>query len=240
MRLFWEEQQRYLRTSDDRQIRYHPAIIKYCLSIHAKSSSAYEKLRLSKDGSGILQLPSQRTLRKYRNYITPQQGFNPQIVKDLAERTKDFSDSERYVGILVDEMKVQEDLVFDKNSGNLIGFIDFGDEIMNETLLFKEADKLATHVMVFMVKSIKNPLSFSFANFATDGAICSQIYGLFWKAVEILEISCNLKVIATVADGASTNRKFVKMHSNVRYLFKFLNRSLLGFAYFLTIGKTHA
>eukprot|EP00111_Clytia_hemisphaerica_P011761 TCONS_00034542-protein len=109
-------------------------------------------------------------------------------------------------------MKVQEDLVFDKNSGNLVGFVDFGDAVMNESMLLNDVDKLATHVMVFMVKSVKNPLSYSFANFATDGAVCSEIYGLFWKAVEILELSCNLKVVSTVSDGASTNRKFVKMH----------------------------
>ena len=226
MRLFWEEQQRYLRTQDNRQIRYHPAIIKYCLSIAAKSSSVYEQLRLdTKDGTGILQLPSQRTLRKYRNYITPQQGFNPQIIKDLEEKTRNFSDSERYVSILIDEMKVQEDLVFDKNSGKLIGFVDFGDEVLNESML-KSSDKLATHIMVFIVKSIKNPLSFSFANFATEGAVCSQIYGLFWKAVDILEISCHLKVVATVADGASTNRKFVKMNSNVceQYFYNVLEK----------------
>ena len=36
MKLFWEEQQKYLRTTIKSQIRYHPAIIKYCLSIAAK------------------------------------------------------------------------------------------------------------------------------------------------------------------------------------------------------------
>lgn len=66
--------------------------------------------------------------------------------------------------------------------------------------------------MVFMVKSVKNPLTFSFANFATDGASSTQIYLLFWKAVRILEVTCGLKVIACVADGAATNRKFIKIH----------------------------
>ena len=78
--------------------------------------------------------------------ITPHQGFNPDIVKDLTERTKNFSDSERYVSILIYEIKVQEDLVFDKNTGNLVGFIDFGDEIMNESMLINDVDKLATHM----------------------------------------------------------------------------------------------
>lgn len=76
MKLFWEEQQKYLHTKDKTQLRYHPAIIKFCLSIAAKSSAAYEQLRLNaNDGSGVLILPSQRTLRSYRNYIKPKQGM---------------------------------------------------------------------------------------------------------------------------------------------------------------------
>ena len=107
LKFFWEEQQKYLRTTIKSQIRYHPAIIKYCLSIAAKSSAAYEQLKLDeKDGSGILLLPSQRTLRKYRNYITPQQGFNPDVINDLRDKTKSFSEPEQFVSIVVDEMKV--------------------------------------------------------------------------------------------------------------------------------------
>lgn len=108
-------------------------------------------------------------------------------------------------------MKIQEDLVWNKFTGELIGFVDLGNEQINESLI-DDREKLATHIMVFLAKSVKNPLSFSFANFATDGASSSQIFSLFWKAVSILEISCNLKVIATVADGASINRRFMQMN----------------------------
>ena len=142
-------------------------------------------------------------------------------MEDLAERTSKFSESERFVTILIDEMKIQEDLVWDKNTGQLIGFVDFGDDQINEALI-EDKEKLATHIMVFLVKSVKNPLSYSFANFATDGASSCQIFSLFWKCVGILEISCNLKVIATVADGASINRRFMQMNrvSTLIYLYK--------------------
>ena len=46
MKLSWQEQQKYLHTKHKSQIRYHPTIIKYCLSTAEKSSSAYEPLRL--------------------------------------------------------------------------------------------------------------------------------------------------------------------------------------------------
>ena len=36
---------------------------------------------------------------------------------------------------------------------------------------------------------------------------------IFWKAVSILEVCCNLWVCATVSDGASPNRKFYELHA---------------------------
>ena len=88
-------------------------IIKYCLNLAAKSSSTYSDLRYdSKSGSGILLLPSLRTLRDYKNYIKPTRGFNPAVIKELATKTSSFQPMERFVSIIFDEMKIQEDLVW--------------------------------------------------------------------------------------------------------------------------------
>ena len=100
----------------------------------------------------------------------------------MLKKTADLSGPERYVTILFDEMKIQEDLVWDKYSGELLGFVDLGDINVNYATL-KNVEKLATHVLVFLVKSIVNPLSFSFASFATTGILAHQIMPIFWKAV---------------------------------------------------------
>ena len=157
----------------------------------------------------MLVLPSQRTLRDYRHYITPQRGFSDGIVSELENTTRNFSRLEKFVVLSFDEMKIQDDLVWDKNIGELVGFLDLGDVDLNCATLPK-VDKLASYVMVFLIKSVMNPLAYTFA---TDGVTSSQIFPLFWKAVAILELTCKLKVIATVADGASQNRAFYKMHS---------------------------
>ena len=70
--------------------------------------------------------------------------------------------------------------------------------------------KNATHVLVFLVKSVVNPLSYSFATFATDGTTAFQIMPIFWQSVKYLE-RINLKVIGATADGASQKRKFFRM-----------------------------
>ena len=66
MKLFWQEQ-RKLFTRSTTGVRYHPMIIRFCLSLAAKSPSCYEELC----NSGVLVLPSQRRLKDYRNAIKP-------------------------------------------------------------------------------------------------------------------------------------------------------------------------
>jgi hypothetical protein len=185
------------------------------LGLAAKSPAAYEALRLNdKNNSGFLILPSRRRLRDYKNYVKPKLGFNKNIITELKDKIKDFSAQEKFIVLVLDEMKIQENLVWDKHSGELIGYVDLGDPSVNFATL-QQADKLASHVLVFLIRSVVNPFKYSFANFATINITSVQLFPLFWKAVGILEISVGLKVVAVTCDGASSNRKFFKMHFNL-------------------------
>lgn len=215
MKFFWEEQQKYLSVNSRNGIRYHPAIIRYCLSLASKSPTVYDDLRYDdKTKSGFLMLPSRRRLRDYKNYIRPERGFNPGVLKELSKLVENFSDQERFVTILIDEMKVQEDLVWDKHTGDLIGYVDLGDKELNCATL-QNTESIASHILVFLARSVINPLKFAFANFATSNVTSLQLFPLFWKAVGILEDMCDLKVIAVTSDGASANRSFYRMHKKM-------------------------
>ena len=114
MKLFWQEQQKYITLSSPSCIRYHPMIITFCLNLAAKSSSAYKDFRYdNKTATGVLVLPNLRTLRDYKNYVRPTRGFNPDIVNEIAKKTASFSEIERYVTILFDKIKIHENLVWD-------------------------------------------------------------------------------------------------------------------------------
>ena len=63
-------------------------------------------------------------------------------------------------------MKIQENLVWDKRTGGLIRYVDLGDIDPNYATLPK-VNEVASHVMVFLVRSIVNPFKFSSANFAS-------------------------------------------------------------------------
>ena len=53
------------------------------------------------------------------------------------------------------------------------------------------------------------------AYFLTQTVVSYQLAPLFWRAVAILELDCNLHVIATSSDGMSANRKFYWLHKHV-------------------------
>ena len=158
-------------------------------------------------------MPSRRRLRDYKNYIRPQQGFNKDVINELKNKVSNFSNIERYIILLMDEMKVQENLGWDKHTGDLIGFVDLGDPRLNYATLQKH--EVASHILVFLVCCVINPLKFSLANFATSNAKAVQMISLFWKAVGICEENCNLKVVGVTSDGASSNRSMYRMHLNM-------------------------
>ena len=121
----------------------------------------------------------------------------------------------------------------------MIGFVDLG-EININYATFENVQKLAaTHVIVFLVKSVVNPLSYSFATFATDKMTTFQIMPIFWQAVKYLE-RINLKVIAATADRASQKRKCFTMHkylcgdsdADVIYCTKNIHTKEMRFIYF--------
>ena len=107
MKFFWEEQQKYLKSSST-GIRY-PMIIRYCLSFAAKSSEAYDEIRYDeKTSTGFLILPSRGRLRDYKSYIKPERGFNPNIMRELRHQIKEFLDQEKFVVSLMNEMKTRK------------------------------------------------------------------------------------------------------------------------------------
>ena len=145
MDFFWQQQKKLLASSNFGR-RYHPHLIRFCLSIHSKSPSVYRELA----SSGVLVLPSERVLRDYRNFFKPKPGFHEENITKLSEKTNQLFDVQRYVILSFDEMKIHSSLVFDKHSNELIGFVDLGDDDINVGT-FDSPTTMASHILAFMV-----------------------------------------------------------------------------------------
>lgn len=167
-------------------------------------------------------LPSQRTLRDYTYYFRTTTGFSTEGDKQLmaaAKIDKPTEEWERCVCIVMDEMYIKEDLVYNKHTGALVGFANLGDT--NEHLLrFQhmiegsqkcEEQTLAKTMFVLMIRGLFSKLQFPYAQFAFHSVTGDQLFDPFWEAVYRLE-RIGFKVLAATADGASTNRHLFKLH----------------------------
>ena len=87
MKLFWKEQKKYLSINPKAR-KYHPIIIRFCLSLAAKSPSAYGEPR----NLNILMLPSRGTLRDQKNALRNHAGFNRSVIDELIKITSPLKD----------------------------------------------------------------------------------------------------------------------------------------------------
>ena len=189
--LFSQQQKIAASKQNLKGMRWHPLMIKWCIFLRHQSQSAYETLRQS----GCVLLPSQRTLRDYTHHIKPSAGFSADVDTQLyhAAKLDSCEEREKYVILLLDEMHIKEDLVFDKHSGELIGFINLGD--INSHLLALEqsltsdssSPPLANSMMTFMVRGLFSHLQFPYAHFPCHNLTSDLLYAPFWEAVYRLE-----------------------------------------------------
>ncbi|CAB4028143.1 Transposable element P transposase [Paramuricea clavata] len=192
MKFFWQQQMELLQT-EKMAGRYHPQIILFALSLHGKSPAAYRELR----DSGALILPSERVLRDYKNYSKPKAGLNRDNIESLQEKASSAAGIQRYVVPVMDEMKIQSNLVFDKYPGDLIGFVDLGDPMTNYACLGDE-DVMATHALAFLVKGMCTDMKHVIAYYFTENVTSYQLMSMFCKIVGVFEVSLNFWIITAV------------------------------------------
>ena len=213
--IFWKSQIENRRAKGK---RWHPVMIKWCLLLRHQSSNAYEMLRKS----GI-QLPSQRTLRDYTHYYASSVGFSTELDLQLMDDVKFelLSGYQKFICVIGDEMHVKDNLVYNKFSGELTGFIDL-DDISHHLLQLEEqlegsesdaSPSLATTVFVFMVRGLFSRIQFPYATFAAKSVSADQLLPLYMEALFRLE-RCGFRVIGITLDGYSANRRLMNLLSD--------------------------
>lgn len=74
-----------------------------------------------------MSLPSTRTLRDYTHYNETNIGFSTPTDKELFQLTNQYEPWQRNVAIAIDEMYIREGIVYNKHTGEILGFTDIGD-----------------------------------------------------------------------------------------------------------------
>ena len=82
--IFWQQQKEAASKKHKCQIRWHPMMVRWCLHLKFISSSAYDASR----SSGVIILPSERTLRDYNNWMPAKPGFTADVDRQLMKEAK--------------------------------------------------------------------------------------------------------------------------------------------------------
>ena len=193
---------------DPRGRRWSPDIIRLSLALYARSPQCYRDLTSSE----MLILPSDRTLRYYKNIVDQKPGLNRDNLTWMykeAQRQK-ISKSGLRGGLIIDEMSVQDDIKVVRRGDlwNLIGATDVGHTCNNINILIKQGKnvEMASHVLqlVFLgFEGFRWPVAF----FATGTATAHQLYKIIWDTVDLVE-EHGFTIDYLMLDGASTNRAF--------------------------------
>ena len=116
--IFWQQQVKAAKCSKSKGMRWHPLMIKWVLYLQYQSAGAYETVR------SYVALPSQRT-----HHSEAHVGFLDEANKQLmaVADVGRIPDWQKYVVVLMDEMHIREDLIYNKHTGALLGFTNLGD-----------------------------------------------------------------------------------------------------------------
>ena len=85
--------------------------------------------------------------------MKPGADFNHQVINELIKIASGLKDCQRYIVLSFNEMKMKENLVYDKYSRQLVGYVDLGDPETNYAS-FKDPGSLATHLLVFYIRGL--------------------------------------------------------------------------------------
>ena len=178
---------------DCRGMRWHPLMIRWCLLLRHQSQKAYKNAR------EVLAFPSQRTLRDYTHYCEASPGFSADVDEQLARAAAltTLHEWQKCVILLLDEMHIKENLVYEKHSGSLIGFTNLGD-VNNHLISF---ERKVDHTSLddvplaksMMVRGLFTTLQFPYSQFPCANVSGELLFDPFWEAVYRLE-RCGFKV----------------------------------------------
>ena len=217
-RILWEQQKQYNSLRDKRQMRWHPIIVRFALSLRYASTSAYRAVTKC----GFLSLPSERTLRDYTHWCSVHNGIQVPFIQQMKKELdrQGIVGTKRVLCLLMDEMKIKSGLVFSKSTGELVGFSDLGtvnsdleslgSALSNGTPLSKQCEAV-DHILAFIVRpTFKPSLSFTVAAYACSDLTGQKLYPVVWEVIEALELD-GMPIVSVTSDGAGQNRRFYKL-----------------------------
>lgn len=180
--------------------KYSDNIRCFALTLYFYSPKAYSYVR-QKFGKQFLPNPS--TMRKWYEVVDGSPGFSKEALDAIGTRALEKN---IVVNLVMDEMSIRSQLIYDKNSGNYFGGVDVGNNTLRCGKRRAQTDNqsLATNALVFMAVSLNDHWKVPIGYFLIRGLDSQERADLLTLALHALH-SHNCRVFSLTFDGAASN-----------------------------------
>lgn len=181
--------------------KYTPAVRSFSLTLHFYSPRGYEFVRdaFKKDN---LPLPHVSTIRKWYSTVDGKPGFSSEAMNMLSKKSAEAKEksSEVLCCLMVDEMKIKKQIIFDKGTKRIFGYCDIAGEIIYTGDSIPEA----TDAYVFMVTAVNGGWKLAIGYFMITSLTGTERAHLIRQALHQLHLA-GVKVVALTTDGPKCN-----------------------------------
>ena len=168
---------------------YSDAVKKFAVSLHFYSPEAYRFVRKS------LHLPCPATIRSWAAAIDCEPGFLTNVIDELKNS---LNENEKDCVVLVDEMSIKKEVLWDRKNKKFAGNTDYG------AILAEEQDSIESNDLVFMAVGLKEPWLHPIAYFLVDRVNGKMQVPLIKEAINFLT-EAGLDVQAVIFDDCAKN-----------------------------------
>ena len=186
--------------------QYNESTIRQSLMWRACSTKGYEYARQNLS----LTLPSRTTLARYMGNLSEinDVGVNALIAGRIKAEVQQFqAPQEKMCSLIIDEMSMQQRLVYDKKNDKFIGAVDMGEvkvKTSNEQDTTQKMPLLANHLLCFVACGLSTSYKIPVAYFFTRQLKGQELYEIVKYVCKEVEM-CGLSVTRLVTDNLSVN-----------------------------------
>ncbi|XP_040076067.1 uncharacterized protein LOC120848163 [Ixodes scapularis] len=176
--------------------------IRHSIVLRHLSTKLYEHMRHEE----LLKLPSRNTLQNYLGTVNGETGFNSLVEARLKTEIEHLpAPQSKTCSVIVDEMRIQQKLQYNKQQDAFVGHTDMG--------LAEEADTepvLANSLLCFVINGLASSCRIPVAYYFTNGLNGSQLSKLLVFVMTKVE-STGFRVIRVVTDNHKVNVSAMKI-----------------------------
>lgn len=127
-----------------------------CQNIEYASSKCYFFMRNQLN----FQMPSKSTLHNWRPIKYIKSGIDETVIKNLKKMTHNLEGHKRECILLLDEVSIRKDLIYNKSTDRIDGVLDFSKG--------KRSKEVASKALVFMLKAVFGSWKYVLSYYATS------------------------------------------------------------------------